>query len=84
LSGNIITLITAILGFLTVTVGLLNQQKIRKAAAIAGQTSEKVQEISVKVDGQQSDLIERQAQLLSALHESGTPVPPAPPPAAAP
>lgn len=81
MSSNAVALAAAILGFLTVVIGLLNQQKIKKTAAIAGQTSEKVQKISVDVDGRLSNLIERQAQLLGALHESGTPIPPALPPA---
>lgn len=84
MSSNAVALAAAILGFLTVVIGLLNQQKIKKTAAIAGQTSEKVQKISVDVDGRLSDLIERQAQLLGALHESGTPIPPRQTPAASP
>jgi hypothetical protein len=65
--------IAALLGLITVILGLWNQRRIRKTAT-------DVQSISVNVDGRLSKLIERQAQLLGALHESGTPVP-APPPA---
>lgn len=73
---NVLVALTAaaavLLGFVTAVLGLMNQRKI---ASTAG----KVQEISVNVDGRLSGLIERQAQLLSALHISGTPVPPLPP-----
>jgi hypothetical protein len=63
--------VAVVLGFITAVLGLLNQRKIKNTAG-------KVQEISVNVDGRLSAMIERQAQLLSALHGSGTPVPPVP------
>jgi hypothetical protein len=69
-----------VLGFVTAILGLVNQRRTRV-------TADKVQSISVQVDGRLSQLLERQSQLLDALHESGTPVPPRPPetpPAAAP
>ena len=75
----ITSLVAVVLGFITAVLGLLNQARIRKAAADAEITAGKVQQISVKVDGRLSGLFERQAQLLGALHESGTPVPPLPP-----
>lgn len=63
--------VAVILGFITAVLGLLNQRKIRSTAS-------DVQQISVQVDGRLSALLERQAQLLGALHESGVPVPPHP------
>jgi len=88
--SNVIGLIAAVLGLATVLLGLLNQRKIKQASAVAGQTSSKVREISVNVDGRLADLmdahatllerhatlLERQGQLVGALHQSGTPVPP--------
>jgi hypothetical protein len=71
--------LAVVLGLVTAVLGLLNQRRISRAAAAAGQVAVKVQEISVQVDGRLSMLLERQAQLLGALHESGTPVPPRPP-----
>jgi hypothetical protein len=68
-----------LLGFLTAIIGLVNQRNQRKTAALAEQTAGKVQQISVQVDGRLSTLLERQSQLLDALHESGTPIPPRPP-----
>lgn len=61
-----------VLGFVTAVLGLVNQRRSRE-------TAEKVQSISVQVDGRLSALLERQAQLLDALHASGTPIPPKPP-----
>jgi hypothetical protein len=63
--------LAVVLGFVTALLGLLSQRKSRSTAG-------KVQEISVSVDGRLSALIERQAQLLEALHSSGTPIPPVP------
>jgi hypothetical protein len=67
-----------LLGFITAVLGLVNQRRSKNAVAIAEATAGKVQSISVNVDGRLSALIERQAQLLDALHTSGTPVPPIP------
>lgn len=61
-----------LLGFITAVLGLVNQRRVRE-------TADKVQSISVQVNGRLSQLLERQSQLLDALHESGTPVPPRPP-----
>lgn len=58
-----------LLGFITAVLGLVNQRRVRA-------TADQVQSISVQVDGRLSQLLERQSQLLDALHESGTPVPP--------
>jgi len=71
--------LAVVLGLVTAVLGLLNQRRITAAAAAAAGVAVKVQEISVQVDGRLSMLLERQAQLLGALHESGTPVPPRPP-----
>jgi hypothetical protein len=71
--------LAVLLGFLTAVLGLVNQRRITQASAQATETAGKVQQISVNVDGRLSELIERQAQLLGALHQSGTPVPPLPP-----
>lgn len=60
-----------VLGFITAVVSLFNQRRSKV-------TAEKVQSISVQVDGRLSTLLERQSQLLDALHQSGTPVPPVP------
>lgn len=59
------------LGLVTAILGMVNQSRARK-------TAEKVHQISVEVDGRLSELLERQAQLLSALHAGGVPVPPKP------
>jgi hypothetical protein len=86
-----ITAITAAgavaLGFVTAVLGFLNQRRIQRTAAAAEITAGKVREISVNVDGrltglfeQQAQLLARQAQLLGALHDSGTPIPPPIPP----
>jgi hypothetical protein len=72
----LIALLAALLGLLTAVLGLVNQRRIKAAAALAEVTAGKVQQISVNVDGRLSGLFERQAQLLSALHDSGTPIPP--------
>lgn len=74
----IIASLAVVLGFITALIGLANQRRATKAMDLAEQTAGKVQSISVQVDGRLSDLLERQAQLLGALHESGTPVPPRP------
>jgi hypothetical protein len=68
-----------LLGFITAVLGLISQRRAQKSLAIAEKTAGKVQSISVQVDGRLSTLIERQAQLIDALHASGTPVPPRPP-----
>jgi hypothetical protein len=68
-----------LLGFITAVLGLLNQRRAAKAMVIAESTAGKVQSISVQVDGRLSALLERQAQLLGALHEADVPVPPRPP-----
>jgi hypothetical protein len=73
-----------VLGFITAILGLLGQRRAQKSLVIAEKTAGKVQSISVQVDGRLSELIERQAQLLDALHQSGTPVPPRPPDAVPP
>jgi hypothetical protein len=70
--------ITACLGLAATVLGLLNQRRIARAAAEAGETAREVQNISVQVDGRLSTLLERQAQLLGAMHESGVPIPPRP------
>jgi hypothetical protein len=72
---TVIGSVAVVLGFATAVIGLLNQRRIRTASTSADDTARKVQEISVNVDGRLSELIERQAQLLGALHESGTPIP---------
>jgi biopolymer transport protein ExbB/TolQ len=61
-----------VLGLVTAILSLVNQRRAKT-------TAEKVQQISVQVDGRLSTLLERQSQLLDALHQSGTPVPPVPP-----
>jgi hypothetical protein len=68
----VIASLAVVLGFITAVLGLANQRRIRHTAS-------DVQQISVQVDGRLSTLLERQAQLLDALHQSGTPVPPIPP-----
>jgi len=68
-----------LLGFITAVLGLISQRRAQQSLAIAEKTAGKVQSISVQVDGRLSTLIERQAQLIDALHASGTPVPPRPP-----
>ena len=82
----ILASLAVVLGFSTAVLGFFNQRQIAKAAEkaialakVAAATAAEVQTISVNVDGRLSTLIERQAQLLGALHESGTPVPPRPP-----
>jgi outer membrane murein-binding lipoprotein Lpp len=66
----IIGILAVVLGFVTAVIGLANQRRIRSTAS-------DVQNISVQVDGRLSALLEREAQLLAALHGSGTAVPPA-------
>jgi hypothetical protein len=72
-----------VLGFVTSVLTLVSQRRIIRAATqaadLAAATAGKVQSISVSVDGRLSGLIERQAQLLGALHKADVPVPPAPP-----
>lgn len=75
----IVASIAVVFGFATAVIGLLIQRRIAKQAQITAATAREVQQISVQVDGRLSMLLERQAQLLGALHESGTPVPPRPP-----
>lgn len=60
--------VLVILGSLTGAAGLA-------ASLIAARTGRKVQKVSVQVDGRLSILLERQAQLLAAMHEAGTPIP---------
>jgi hypothetical protein len=74
----IIALIAVVLGLVTAVLGLVNQRRSARAVRLAEETAGKVHNISVQVDGRLTDLLERQAQLLGALHESGTPVPPHP------
>ena len=76
----VIASVAVLLGFVTAVLGMINQRRITRTTATATETAGKVAEISVNVDGRLSELIERQAQLLGALHESGTPVPPRPAP----
>jgi hypothetical protein len=64
-------LVAVVLGLVTAVLGLVNQKRARD-------TAERVQSISVQVDGRLSTLLERQAQLLGALHESGIPIPQVP------
>jgi hypothetical protein len=75
----IIAAAAVVLGFITAILGLVNQRRSATAMALAEKTAGKVASISVQVDGRLSMLIERQAQLLDALHQSGVPVPPKPP-----
>jgi hypothetical protein len=75
----VLAISAVILGLVTAVLGLINQRRIEKAGALAARTADKVQSISVNVDGRLSGLIERQAQLLGTLHESGIPIPPRPP-----
>jgi len=65
----VLAFLAVVLGFVTAVLGLLNQARSKKTAGT-------VREISVNVDGRLSDLFERQAELIAALHASGTPVPP--------
>jgi hypothetical protein len=67
-----------VLGFVTAVLGLINQRRSRSTALLAASTAGQVQSISVQVDGRLSTLLERQSQLLDALHASGTPIPPKP------
>jgi hypothetical protein len=60
--------VSAALGCITAVLGLLNQRRTAKTAA-------KVDNISVQVDGRLSTLLERQSQLLEALHAGGVPIP---------
>jgi hypothetical protein len=76
---------TVLLGLATSILGLINARQSAAAAraadtaaAKAALTARKVQSISVNVDGRLTELFERQAQLLGALHRAGVPVPPPP------
>jgi hypothetical protein len=71
----VLAVVAVVLGFATAVLGLLNQRRITQAAKVTETTAGKVQSISVQVDGRLSTLLERQAQLLGALHDSGTPIP---------
>lgn len=74
-----LALSAVVLGLATAVLGLLNQGRISRAAKITKATASDVQQISVQVDGRLSTLLERQAQLLSSMHEAGVPIPPRPP-----
>lgn len=69
--------VAVLLSLITALLGLLNQRRARVIA-------EKVQSISIQVNGHLSALLERQDQLLGTLQKSGIPIPPpaspAPPP----
>lgn len=67
-----------VLGFVTAVLGFLNQRHVQRATALAEETAVQVQSISVQVDGRLSTLLERQSQLLDALHQGGIAVPPKP------
>jgi hypothetical protein len=82
--GAYLGLTTAVLGFLAVVLGLLNQWRITRASATTAATAGKVQEISVKVDGTMTSLLTRVDQLVGSMHDQGATVPtalPPPPPA---
>jgi hypothetical protein len=74
----VIALLAVVLGLVTAVLGLVGQRRSAEAVRLAEETAGKVHNISVQVDGRLDVLLERQAQLLGALHESGTPVPPVP------
>lgn len=67
------------LGAITAVLGFLNQRSARRAVTEAAATAGEVRQISVQVDGRLSMLLERQAQLLAAMHEADIPIPPRPP-----
>lgn len=69
--------VAVLLSLVTALLGLLNQRRARVIA-------EKVQSISIQVNGHLSALLERQDQLLGTLQKSGIPIPPPVPPAAPP
>lgn len=69
--------VAVLLSLITALLGLLNQRRARVIA-------EKVQSISIQVNGHLSALLERQDQLLGTLQKSGIPIPPPAPPAAPP
>jgi hypothetical protein len=75
----VIASLAVLLGFATAVLGLIGQRRAAKALVIAERTAGKVQLISVRVDGRLSALIDRQAQLLGALHAADVPVPPGQP-----
>lgn len=72
----------AVLGALAVVAGCAASILGLISNARAARTGREVQNISVQVDGRLSTLLERQAQLLAAMHQAGTPIPdrPAEPP----
>lgn len=72
--SNYAALAAVFLGLITAVLGLVTAWQGRNAAAAA-------REISVKVDGNLSDVIARVAQLTGTLHDANVAVPP---PAAAP
>jgi hypothetical protein len=71
-------MILAILGILAVIGGLAASILGLISNVRAAKTGKKVQEISVQVDGRLSTLLERQAQLLAAMHAADLPIPPKP------
>jgi hypothetical protein len=73
------TALLAVLGVLAVVAGCAASILGLVSNARAARTGRQVQQISVQVDGRLSTLLERQAQLLAAMHEAGTPIPAKPP-----
>jgi hypothetical protein len=71
--------IAVVLSLVTAVLGLVNQRRAAHALTVADSTAGKVESISVQVDGRLSKLLERQSQLLDALHAADVPVPPRPP-----
>lgn len=71
--------IAVVLSLVTAFLGLVNQRRAAHALTVADSTAGKVEFISVQVDGRLSQLLERQSQLLDALHAADVPVPPVPP-----
>ena len=67
-----------VLGFVTAVLGFIAQRRAGHAARVAQETAVQVSSISVQVDGRLSTLLERQSQLLDALHQGGIAVPPKP------
>lgn len=74
----VLAAVAVLLGLITAILGLVNQRRIRATAS-------DVQTITVNVDGRlaellttQQALVERQDQLLGALHQADVPVPPRP------
>jgi hypothetical protein len=64
----ILAALAVFMGMVTAILGVINQRRISK-------TAEKVQTISVNVDGRMSEYILRVAQLTEALHAGDVPVP---------